>query len=590
MVAEESASAGGETTTKSESGREGGDANNNYGSVSGGGDGKVYGQTYKRRKYGSSSSETTRSSELSGKLSSASGVPGEDKMVKKFGEIRLGNAHKQGYDPQMNENSVLNHSSDEYWRKRLEMLCESLSSDSVGIQGGVRDVHVYDRHAASNSVTESESMPNASVSAAEGPAMVTSNGSSSEFNHHIITQQCQRTLSRLILSQKFASLCKLLSENLHGVNVDKVLDLSMIVSRMKGGAYEQNPALFSYDIQQFWRKLNVVGNEMVSLAKSLSELSRLFCREPAGGSEHDTSTDKKEALDVDSDGHTRPEQADASVTSGICGCCKLKTNGRDSLVCDSCEESYHVSCIEPAVKEIPHKSWYCSKCTRLGVQVLHEDCVVCERLDSTSHGTNEDGYDIDHDEESDQLQQSQCIGEKRFRVFKGNQKAWCNVCKNALINNEVYRTCEHRFCQKHYHLRCLTDKQYKKYSSHWYGPCCLCRVCLVDRDDNNIVLCDACDHAYHIYCLNPPLAAIPTGKWFCLKCAAGIQAIKEARRLYENLGRKQKKTGADGRRACSSLGKQKMPVRSGGVDMLLTAANTLNYQEELVARYSKVRS
>ncbi|GAB2289919.1 hypothetical protein Dimus_024218 [Dionaea muscipula] len=622
MVTEESVRSGGDT--KSSSGKDDGVRGFADGSVGNVGDGnsmegseKMFGQTYKRRKFGSSSSEN-RSSQ-SEKLSSASTVPLEDKIIKKFRDIGIGKTCGQGCDPVMNGHSSLNHSSDgshRHWRNTLEMLCESLSSDeggAGGIQGCIRDALVNDRLAGSTTEgdchedqprSQSESVFNGSLSAAEGPAMVTSHGSSSEFTHLIFTKQCQQAFSKLILSQKFASLCKLLSENFHGVNVDKVLDLSLINSRMKGGAYEKTPTLFSHDIQQFWKKLNVIGSEMVSLAKSLSELSMLFCREAAGGLEHGTSSDKKDEFAADSEWHTRPEQTYASVyTAGTCGCCGQKSDGRDCLVCDSCEEMYHISCIEPAVKEIPHKNWYCSSCTRLGVELLHEDCVVCERLNA-SVGTDEDGFGMVHDESLDQLEQSSGIRDSVLQVYKGSQKIWCNVCKNPVLNGEVIRTCEHRFCHKHYHMRCLTIKQFKKYSSHWYGPCCLCRVCLLDRDDGKIVLCDACDYAYHMYCLNPPLATLPTGKWFCKKCAAGIQAIREARSLYENLGEKPKKAAGAGagagpgqgpgpgpgrRRVCAGFHRKKTMERSGGVEMLLTAANTLNYQEELAARYSRVK-
>ncbi|KAH0693754.1 hypothetical protein KY285_020851 [Solanum tuberosum] len=35
-----------------------------------------------------------------------------------------------------------------------------------------------------------------------------------------------------------------------------------------------------------------------------------------------------------------------------CQCCgeKEKADGGDSLACDSCEEIYHLSCVEPTVK------------------------------------------------------------------------------------------------------------------------------------------------------------------------------------------------------------------------------------------------
>ncbi|XP_031253377.1 bromodomain adjacent to zinc finger domain protein 1A-like [Pistacia vera] len=57
--------------------------------------------------------------------------------------------------------------------------------------------------------------------------------------------------------------------------------------------------------------------------------------------------------------------------------CEEKADGKDCLVCDS---MYHVSCVEPAVKEIPPKSWYCVSCAAKGIGLPHENCLVCERL------------------------------------------------------------------------------------------------------------------------------------------------------------------------------------------------------------------
>jgi histone demethylase JARID1 len=33
-----------------------------------------------------------------------------------------------------------------------------------------------------------------------------------------------------------------------------------------------------------------------------------------------------------------------------------------------------------------------------------------------------------------------------------------------------------------------------------------------------MILCDYCNGGYHTYCLDPPLAAVPTGDWFCAEC------------------------------------------------------------------------
>lgn len=91
-------------------------------------------------------------------------------------------------------------------------------------------------------------LPNESASRSH--VGVTSNGSLSESDHHTITELCRRSFFKLIMSEKFASLCKLMLENFQGIKVDNFFDFSLIHSRMIEGAYERSPMLFSSDVQQ----------------------------------------------------------------------------------------------------------------------------------------------------------------------------------------------------------------------------------------------------------------------------------------------------------------------------------------------------
>lgn len=104
-------------------------------------------------------------------------------------------------------------------------------------------VHHYDvRHTSPSQV----SCQNAS----KGEADDTSNGCEKDLNPLAITKLCQDTFSEIISSENFASLCKLLLENFQGIKDESLFDFSPINSRMKEGAYENSPLLFSSDIQQ----------------------------------------------------------------------------------------------------------------------------------------------------------------------------------------------------------------------------------------------------------------------------------------------------------------------------------------------------
>lgn len=51
-----------------------------------------------------------------------------------------------------------------------------------------------------------------------------------------------------------------------------------------------------------------------------------------------------------------------------------------------------------------------------------------------------------------------------------------------------------------------------------------CGSCHALHPEHNMLLCDGCDASFHTQCLRPPLAAIPSGDWFCGACEVQIQA------------------------------------------------------------------
>ncbi|KAK6939949.1 Zinc finger, PHD-finger [Dillenia turbinata] len=514
------------------------------------------------------------------------------------------------------DSNGISNSSDcpyEHWRNvALEQMCESLNDHDGGIWGGVRDALVFGPRTTCTTIIKEDvhtkqdkdkGPPQASWLLGEpddqsdGPGVVLSNGTLDEQKRQGSTEMCQHAFFNIITSGKFASLCKILFENFPGIKVDSFFDFNFIHSRMKEGAYEHSPQLFSSDIQQVWKKLQRVGTEMVSLAKSLSDMSRSSYFVPVGGSTCGTYGEEKiepgtkytlnfvieKQLDTrESNRHAKAEQASLYE---VCTClrCGDKADGTNCLVCDSCEEMYHVSCLEPAVEEIPLKSWYCSNCVARGIELPHENCVVCERLNASKNMTNgvvEDAI----------LADDETHGELEENSEDGKPSGPCKICKNE-IDGEAFRVCGHPFCpNKAYHVSCLTSKQLKSYGPRWYCPSCLCRACLTDKDDNRIVLCDGCDHAYHIYCMNPPRDSIPRGKWFCTRCNEGIQKIRRAKKALEKREKKWQKKAEEEKKEREkfemqqqSNGRKILEKAGGGVDMLLTAAKTLNYEEILAA-------
>ncbi|GFY85579.1 RING/FYVE/PHD-type zinc finger family protein [Actinidia rufa] len=468
------------------------------------------------------------------------------------------------------------------WRNIvLEKLCQPLCESKRGLQECIQDAlqshpesgyrtavkeSFHSREEKDEGPSETGWMANGTHNVAKGDVGAMSNGSLSQSNR-TNTDLCRHAFFDTIMSEKFAQLCCLLSENFQGIKVNNIIDISIINSRMKEGTYETSPMLFHSDMQQLWSKFQKIGAEMVTLAKNLSGKSNSSYREQFPTRESGLLA--------------KPEQTEPCGVYKICACrrCGEKADGRNCLVCDSCEEMYHVSCIEPAVEEIPSKSWYCAYCTANGIESPHDNCAVCEKLNSARPPNNGFGDDfLELEENSNGLENAVQHVDR------------CKVCGSEADNCEGLMVCGHSFCpHKYYHVRCLTNKQLSTYGRCWYCPSCLCRSCLTDRDDDKIVLCDGCDHAYHIYCMQPPRAAIPRGKWFCRKCDAGIRKIRKVKRAYENAQNKLKKRDEDGKgpfgnhQDAQEDKDEEFADKSGGMDMLLTAAKTLNLEEKMAA-------
>ncbi|KAJ1387358.1 Zinc finger, PHD-type [Sesbania bispinosa] len=557
-------------------------------------------RTYKRRKHVKSSSKSKVQGSYIERVEAAAASHVANQVVKEPCDVALGNAADD-------------YSHGHWGKVVLKHLYQSLGDGNGGIEGCIREALIHHpKISCATTLTEAfkidkdgqecssqfDCLSHRTRNEANGHANVMRRGCSSEPNGHGVTEMSQRVLCNILTSEKFSSLCKVLLENFQGMKPENVFDFSVMNSRMKEQAYEQSPTLFLSDIQQVWRKLQNAGNEIVALTKSLSNMSRISYCELVGISAEGTYEDEKQVFfNRESDSHMKPEQTEECATYKICSCrhCGDKADGTDCLVCDSCEEMYHLSCIQPPVREIPHKSWYCANCTASGIGSPHEDCVVCERLNDAKTLDNIVGgesFPMNEEALHEFEENSNCTYDGIQVSIGGKETPNCKMCGDK-VDCEKIKICGHPFCSsKYYHVRCLTSKQLKSYGRRWYCPSCLCGICLTDRDDDQIVLCDGCDHAYHTYCMKPPRTSIPKGKWFCKKCDAGIKAIRRAKNAYESkkprTGEDVSKLNANLEKKCSNKGVQELE-RGGGMDMLLTAANTLNFEENLASTQTESR-
>ena len=58
-----------------------------------------------------------------------------------------------------------------------------------------------------------------------------------------------------------------------------------------------------------------------------------------------------------------------------CGCfvCGGKNNEHETLVCDKCEDYYHLDCLDPPLKQLPEEEWFCPKCANGSGRKIREE-------------------------------------------------------------------------------------------------------------------------------------------------------------------------------------------------------------------------
>ncbi|XP_014816476.1 PREDICTED: uncharacterized protein LOC106899245, partial [Calidris pugnax] len=142
------------------------------------------------------------------------------------------------------------------------------------------------------------------------------------------------------------------------------------------------------------------------------------------------------------------------VDSYVCRICSRGDEDDKLLLCDGCDDNYHIFCLLPPLPEIPKGVWRCPKC-------------VMAKPSSVGLGT-------------------------------------LHVTSMEPHSPEP--------CTK------MTMRLRRSHSNSQFVDSYVCRICSRGDEDDKLLLCDGCDDNYHIFCLLPPLPEIPKGVWRCPKC------------------------------------------------------------------------
>ncbi|CAO2179573.1 unnamed protein product [Urochloa humidicola] len=365
---------------------------------------------------------------------------------------------------------------------------------------------------------------------------------------------------------------------------------------MKNGSYGHEPVLFMHDLKLLWEHLKMAGQNIIHLANCLTSLTESY--EKLVGRERISSdgeqngaivTISEPQILVQSDALVpstsqgfnqldQPGPSDLSVVHNTCNQCGKDARGGDVLKCSRCKLSCHISCIEPPGPSISTGSWCCKNCSATRTELvegdivvadLHENCVVCDRLEVCRSPQCEEAPN-DNSRAKVISGVNSVEDPEPLEIDTGGS---CKICGGPEEDDKRFLICGHIHClYKYYHIRCLKFKQIADDVQWdkpcWYCPSCLCRVCFSDKDDDLTIMCDRCDEAYHLYCITPRRTSIPKGRWYCSSCS--VEKAKEGMRQYERrtLKLRRKDNAGQQSRNCE------------GLDLLLSAVEQLSADEQ----------
>uniref|UniRef100_A0A0D6R4Z0 PHD-type domain-containing protein n=1 Tax=Araucaria cunninghamii TaxID=56994 RepID=A0A0D6R4Z0_ARACU len=281
----------------------------------------------------------------------------------------------------------------------------------------------------------------------------------------LIIERCRNVLQDVTSAEKFAQLCNLVHGSFAGSRTHDVFDFRLIELRMNAGTYGMSPTLFDSDMQQIWKRVREIGQEMIFLADGLTEYSQASYKKQV-------VTLLEEDVDPEIDDMNMTMRAsinEVAVDNDI-----LNEQPQRTI------DSHHIIKQNSKMSEIPRSD------------VGNAPCV-------SSKKTVDDN------------------GRRLVGVAEVELK---DTPRNAHLSSK--KTLSMRNTDGHGN-GCLEHKQdgvLNVIEVGSSGSQVQCTSCGSNEHNNCIIACNKCQAAYHIYCLSPPLEVIPSTSWYCSCCSA----------------------------------------------------------------------
>ncbi|XP_065198201.1 tyrosine-protein kinase BAZ1B-like isoform X2 [Sycon ciliatum] len=199
-----------------------------------------------------------------------------------------------------------------------------------------------------------------------------------------------------------------------------------------------------------------------------------------------------------------------SAENARCKICRKKSDDVNMLLCDDCNQGFHIYCLRPVLHKIPSGHWACPSCQPLNARR------TARGVSYNENSEEEEEEDNDEDEEEEESAESDS-DESGAEEEEGGEEVEAEEESDA--NEDACTTC---------------------------GAA------------GELLCCDTCPRVYHLECHVPPLRRAPRGKFVCYLCKNPRLATGRAR-LAASRSRSQTKSSRQGSRSRTASASKKSP-------------------------------
>jgi hypothetical protein len=185
-----------------------------------------------------------------------------------------------------------------------------------------------------------------------------------------------------------------------------------------------------------------------------------------------------------------------SLLEKKCSVCRKKSQADKMLLCDKCDDGYHMHCLRPKLSEAPEGTWLCPQCQEEEVTAQNADhCATCK-----------EGGDLLCCDGCPKSYHLACLRGPKPRLSAS--KAWfCPSCikKNAGEEEEEEEEEESSAMN--------SDASTEESGAESDANDDFCWKC---KKSGDLLCCDTCPKSYHLACLG--IKRIPRGEYSCPRC------------------------------------------------------------------------